>query len=114
MPRDLALGPTQPLPPQEPANRPKAVVEREARAPQDVSQKTLEARRRQIVDAISESQTAASGRLIIERNDDTGKYVHKLIDASTGEVVRQWPKEQFVELAKTFGEVVGLWLDKKA
>jgi flagellar protein FlaG len=114
MPRELALGPTQPIPTNEAQTRPKALIERDARVPQDVSQKTLEARRQQIVDALSEAQTPSNGRLIIERNHDTGQYIHKLVDEKTGEVIRQWPQEKFVELAKTFGEVAGLWVDKKA
>ena len=54
-----------------------------------------------------------NGRLVIERDEDTGKYVQKVLDPKSGEVLKQWPEEQFLELAKSMGEAYGLIVDRQ-
>ncbi|MAP95423.1 MAG: hypothetical protein CMK07_10770 [Ponticaulis sp.] len=61
--------------------------------------------------AISERSNEPKGRLVIERDQDTGKFIQKMVDPETGDVIRQWPEEQFIELAKQMGEAYGLMID---
>ena len=72
-----------------------------------------EQRRQLLKEALEATRDAPSGRLVIERDDETGKYVQKVVDPSSGEVLRQWPEEQFLELAKSMGEAYGLLVDRQ-
>lgn len=62
--------------------------------------------------ALAVNNLAPKGKLVIERDDETGKYVQKMLDPDTGEVLRQWPEEKFLELAKTMSKAYGLFFDK--
>ena len=55
-----------------------------------------------------------AGRLVIEKDSETGKFIHKLVDPNTGEVVRQWPDESWLEFAKMHGAPNGLWVNQTA
>jgi flagellar protein FlaG len=115
MPRDLALGPVSPPQLTDPAaQRARVVLNRDATDAPAVSEKAIEARRQQVIDAVAETNTPHNGRLVIERDVDTGQFVHKVLDPDTGEVVSQWPQERFIALAKKFGDVVGMFTDRKA
>jgi uncharacterized FlaG/YvyC family protein len=37
-------------------------------------------------------------RLQIERAEDAGRFIYRILDPQTGETVRQWPPEKYVEL----------------
>ena len=37
-------------------------------------------------------------RLVIEQDRDTGSYIYKTLDRSTGEVVAQFPREEVLKL----------------
>ena len=71
-----------------------------------------EEKRQTIARQLAEREHVPSGKLIIERDQDTGKYVQKVIDPNSGKVLRQWPEEEFLELAKQMGEAYGLLIDK--
>ncbi|HBH89734.1 flagellar protein FlaG [Ponticaulis sp.] len=72
-----------------------------------------EQRRQLLKEALEETQNAPDGKLVIERDEDTGKYVQKVLDPTSGEVLKQWPEEQFLELAKSMGEAYGLIVDRQ-
>ncbi|MAK62557.1 MAG: hypothetical protein CMK09_16425 [Ponticaulis sp.] len=74
----------------------------------DSSEETRQA----LADALTEAQIEPDGKLVIERDEDTGKFVQKVIDPTSGEVLKQWPEEQFLELAKQMGEAYGLFVDR--
>jgi flagellar protein FlaG len=76
------------------------------------TQDASEERRQTLAKVLSEREHIPSGKLIIERDQDTGKYVQKVIDPKSGKVLRQWPEEEFLELAKQMGEAYGLLIDK--
>lgn len=72
-----------------------------------------EQRRQLLKEALEINKSVPSGRLVIERDDDTGRYVQKVLDPDSGEVLKQWPEEQFLELAKSMGEAYGLLVDRE-
>lgn len=47
--------------------------------------------------------TGANTRLSITKSEQAGVFVFRAIDVETGEVVMQWPPEQFAALAKSLG-----------
>lgn len=93
---------------------PKAVIE----PSDDVSEEQFESpdisgdRRKAFETAVAAEQEAVKGRFIIEQDKDTGKFVQKVLDPDTGEVLEQWPEEKFLELAKSMGEAYGLLIDQ--
>jgi flagellar protein FlaG len=40
----------------------------------------------------------ANARLVIEQDDETGAYVYKSLDRITGEVLRQFPREDVIKM----------------
>ena len=74
----------------------------------DVSGKRREA----LESALAKAESQPKGKLVIEQDDETGKFVQKVVDPSTGEVLQQWPEEQFLEMAKAMGEAYGLFVDR--
>ncbi|MAI90534.1 flagellar protein FlaG [Ponticaulis sp.] len=87
----------------------KAPAETKKVAEEDATEKHREA----LASALSERQFGPEGKLVIERDQDTGKFVQKVIDPDSGEVLRQWPEEKFLELAKQMGEAYGLMVDQQ-
>jgi len=51
--------------------------------------------------ALSEIEAASRYRLLIEEGPRKGSFVYKTLDSTTGEVIRQFPREQLVRLAET-------------
>ena len=41
---------------------------------------------------------SSRSRLQIERAEDAGRFIYRLFDPETGETMRQWPPEKYVEL----------------
>ena len=71
-----------------------------------------EEKRDALAEAIRQEPEQPKGKLVIERDTDTGKYVQKVVDPDSGEVLKQWPEEQFLELARKMGEAYGLFIDR--
>ena len=51
--------------------------------------------------ALANIQAAAHYRLLIEEGPRKGSFIYKTLDSLTGEIVRQFPREQLVKLAET-------------
>ncbi len=82
----------------------------------DKSQNALEAiaaRRQKFVEQIARQEGLDKGRLVIEKDSDTGRFVHKLVDPDSGDVIRQWPDEEWLSFARQVGGAPGLYLDEK-
>lgn len=47
-------------------------------------------------------------------DDSTGKTVVQMIDSQTNEVIRQFPSEKMLEIAKSIDQMKGLLVSKKA
>ncbi|MEM6627580.1 MAG: flagellar protein FlaG [Pseudomonadota bacterium] len=84
-----------------------------AQAEKNDADRAMEARRKKIVEEIARSQGLEKGRLVIEKDTETGRFVHKLVDPESGKIVRQWPDEQWLSFARSFGDTAGLWLDRR-
>ena len=69
-------------------------------------------RRKAFEEALEDSEYGKRGKLVIEQDEETGRFVQKLMDPNTGDVIRQWPEEEFLELAKAMGEAYGLFVDQ--
>lgn len=77
-------------------------------------QKAVAARRQQFVEEVSKAHGLNRGKLVIEKDTDSGRFVHKLINPVNGEVVHQWPNDEWLEFARNMGAPSGLWLNQTA
>ena len=50
--------------------------------------------------AAAQAERLARYRLVIEQGSRAGSFVYKTLDRETGEVVRQFPSEQLVEMSQ--------------
>ena len=111
----------------DPAQRSEALAAARQRASQAALQSAdaAEARRadqREMVRGILERAVGANTRLSITRGESVGAYVYRAIDVESGEVVREWPPEQLIQLLEENGVAAnlaaealsGLSVDEKA
>lgn len=70
-----------------------------------------EKRHREFQEKIQESLNLKA-QLKIEEDPKTGRFVYHLVNRETGEQIRQWPREDMLELARFFHELDGLIVDK--
>jgi flagellar protein FlaG len=61
-----------------------------------------------------DAELAARYRLIIEEGPTIGSYVYKTLDSATGEVVRQFPREEVLKLSQSGGYAAGALIDTNA
>lgn len=61
-----------------------------------------------------EADRAARYRLVIEEGPREGRFIYKMLDRVTGEVVRQLPREEVVELAARASYDAGDVVDTRA
>ena len=50
--------------------------------------------------ASNDGEPATQYRLVIEEGPTRGSFIYKTLDSATGEVVRQFPREQVLRLAQ--------------
>ncbi len=58
-------------------------------------------------------QSAEKGQLFIERDKTTGEFVYRIIDRETGELIRQWPREEVLRMREALEAVRGALLDRR-
>ncbi len=75
-------------------------------------EKQPEERRADIVRTVTGFKDASRGKLIIEEDEETGRYVQKIVDTDTGETIRQFPDEDFLKVVKSLGDAYGIWVDR--
>ena len=71
----------------------------------------------QIKQAVQKIQGAVDNlahNLRFSIDEDTGKTIIKVVDTHTDEVIRQFPTEQAIEIARTLDKVQGLLFNDKA
>lgn len=61
-----------------------------------------------------EAERAARYRLVIEEGPQSGSFIYKTLDRVTGEVVKQLPREQVVDLIEAVQYSAGSVIDTKA
>ncbi len=64
--------------------------------------------------APSDVEQAAQYRLVIEEGPTLGSFIYKTLDSATGEVVRQFPREQVIRLAEARKYNAGSVIDTTA
>jgi len=77
----------------------------------------VEANRRQVeeaVKAVNEFIRPLNNSLQFNIDDDTGKTVVKVVDMATKEVIRQFPSEEMLSIAKAIDKMQGLLIQQKA
>ena len=64
--------------------------------------------------AAQEAERAARYRLVIEEGPASGSFVYKTLDRVTGEIVRQFPREQIVRMLEEDAYAAGTVIDTTA
>ncbi len=62
----------------------------------------------------AEINASSRSRLQIERAEDAGRFIYRIFDPETGETVRQWPPEKYVELVAYLRGREGGLVDERA
>ena len=55
----------------------------------------------------------SNSKLQIEQDKETGTFIYRSVDPETGEVLRQWPPEQLLELREHLSDIEGMLFDKE-
>ena len=73
---------------------------------------------REQIEAIEELRKEFDGlaqsRLQIEREEESGRYVYRFLDHETGEVVRQYPPEGYIDLINYLRSLQGGLVNEQA
>ena len=56
----------------------------------------------------------ARNRLQIDRAEDNGRFIYRILDPDTGETMRQWPPERYLELVEYLNDKRGGLVDENA
>lgn len=91
-----------------------AQVQTEQPVPQ--TEKT-EASRQQLeeaVKAVNDFLKPINNSLQFNIDDETGKTIVKVVDATTNELIRQFPSEEMLSIAKAIDQMKGLLIQQKA
>ena len=67
-----------------------------------------------VTPASSDVEQAAQYRLVIEEGPTIGSFIYKTMDSATGEIVRQFPREQVLRMAESGGYSAGGLIDTSA
>lgn len=66
------------------------------------------------IEAVKEFIQPMASNLAFEMDEDTGRTVVKITEASSGELIRQIPSEEMLEIAKALDRLQGLLVKQKA
>lgn len=66
------------------------------------------------VKAVNDFVNSVNNSLSFSVDDDTGKTVVKVIDTATKEVIKQFPSEEMMAIAKALDNIKGLLVQQKA
>ena len=72
------------------------------------------AQARRAVETINRQLEAAAKNLRFSVDDSTGKTVVRVVDTSTGEVIRQVPSEELLAISRSIDRLQGLLFDQQA
>jgi len=61
-----------------------------------------------------DAEEAARYRLVIEEGPKVGSFIYKTMDRMTGEIVKQFPREQVVEMMERPDYSAGAVIDTRA
>lgn len=86
-------------------------TEAEAKSPEE--RKAEIDRMREAIERLAETALDGS-RLSIQKHESSGMFVYNLVDSATGEIVRQWPQKEMVELKEYLRTRQAGLVDKRA
>lgn len=66
------------------------------------------------MEEVRKAITPVAQDLLFSIDEDTGKTIVKVVDASTDEVIRQIPSEEIISIAKALDKLQGLLLKQEA
>ncbi|WP_394241761.1 flagellar protein FlaG [Vibrio astriarenae] len=115
-------GPTQ-VAAQKKSDNTIAVNERSVQASEKVSQITLERKqlneqeREKVVEQLNEFISSMNKSIVFKKDEDAGREVVSIFDVDTGELIRQIPDEELLEVLRRLrqqssGQSTGLLIDK--
>ncbi len=67
---------------------------------------------RDVLDELIQGELRPNARLSIDESEG-GDIVYRIFDSETGEVYRQWPREELLRVVSYFREVSGLVVDRR-
>jgi flagellar protein FlaG len=116
------FGGTTPQPAPSPGSTPRAVAPQRdavtAEAPPKASPPPEQPSQEQVKKAVEEIRKnvsqAASSNLQFAIDDESGQTIVRVTDRQTGELIRQIPSEEMVELAKSLDRMQGMLLRQQA
>jgi len=82
----------------------------------DPSSKTKTITEKELIDAVEESNRIIFGdteRFEFKIHEKTGRYLVKLVDNETDEVLREIPPEKILDLIANIWEMVGILVDER-
>ena len=90
----------------------------QAKPAQEASVTTSSAEQKQqleaAVKAVAQFAKPMAGNLEFSLDDETGKTVVKVVDATTNELIRQIPSEEMLEIARALDRLQGILVRQKA
>lgn len=66
------------------------------------------------VDKVSKAVAAYSSELEFSIDEDSGRQVVKVIDRQNDQVIRQFPSEEMLKIAKSLDKLLGVLVEQKA
>lgn len=91
-----------------------ATAATDATSPEATSQPTSLEQVQQAMEDVRKAITPVAQDLLFSIDEDTGKTIVKVVDASTDEVIRQIPSEEIISIAKALDKLQGLLVQQKA
>ena len=103
--REIGLGTNRPQASLVPTARPEPVADLAS----DLRVEVLQA----AVGKLIRRMMPGNSRLKIERDKQTGAFIYRSFDPVTGELLKEWPSEELVELREHLKEMEGMLVDKQ-
>ena len=97
-----------------PAQSRPAVRQESAPQPAPAAPAVDAAQARRAVETINRQLEAAAKNLRFSVDDSTGKTVVRVVDTSTGEVIRQVPSEELLAISRSIDRLQGLLFHQQA
>jgi len=61
-----------------------------------------------------EVKASARSKLLIDRDEEAGRFIYRMLDPETGETMRQWPPERYLDLVAYLREQSGGLINETA
>lgn len=73
-----------------------------------------EVKARALLERLQSGRLRPDFKLSIAEDESTGWFVYQTIDGRSGELIRQWPREEILRAAGYLSELEGLLVDERA